>query len=77
MPNMYLGVLQYIPGAFRRLSFLPSVSKVYSLKDIELVPNLATRACGGTVVYARSSRLKFKGGLFFTPCHQSSKLKDI
>ncbi len=24
---------------------------MYSLEDIELVPNLATRACGGSVVY--------------------------
>ena len=24
---------------------------MYGLEDIELVPNLATRACGGTVVY--------------------------
>ena len=33
------------------VAFLPQVSKVYSLEDIDLVPNLATRACGGTVVY--------------------------
>ena len=24
---------------------------MYGLEDIELVPNLATRTCGGTVVY--------------------------
>ena len=33
------------------LCFLPHVLKVYSLKDLELIPNMATRACGGTVVY--------------------------
>ena len=27
------------------------MSKMYSLEYIESVPNLATRACGGTVVY--------------------------
>ena len=32
------------------LCFLPCVSNLYSLEVIELVPNLATRACGGTVV---------------------------
>ena len=31
--------------------FLPHVYKVYSLEDIELVPNMTTRACGGTAVY--------------------------
>ncbi len=33
------------------VSILPHVSKVYNLKDIEVVPDLATRPYGGTVVY--------------------------
>ena len=33
------------------VSFLTHVSKVFSLEDIELVLNLATRAYGGTVGY--------------------------
>ena len=32
------------------LLFTPFIT-YYSLKDIKLVPNLATEACGGTVVY--------------------------
>ena len=31
--------------------FLPHISKVYRLEDIDLVQNLATRDYGGTVVY--------------------------
>ena len=31
--------------------FLPLVSEMYSLKVIKLVPNLAKRACGSTIVY--------------------------
>ena len=46
--------------------FLPRFSEVYSLGDKELVPKLATRASGGTVVYPGSSRVKFKG-VFFLP----------
>ena len=38
-------------GDFRGVCFLPHLSKVYSLEDIELVQNLAIRACGGSVVY--------------------------
>ena len=42
MPNLYLGVLGLLQGVF--------ASKMYSSKDIEFVPNLATRDCGVTVV---------------------------
>ena len=38
-------------GDFRGLCFSPHVTKVYSLEDIDLVQNLATRAYGGTVVH--------------------------
>ena len=37
-------------GVFKGVAFLPHVSKVFSLEDIELVLKLATRACGGTVL---------------------------
>ena len=47
-PTAYQGILG---GILQDVFFLPHVSKVYSLENIELVPNLATRACGGTAVY--------------------------
>ena len=40
-----------VQECFRGLYFLRRVSTVYSLKDSGLVLNLATRACGGKVVY--------------------------
>ena len=40
-----------------------NVSNMYGFKVIGLVPNLATRACGGTVVYWVVSRVNFKGVL--------------
>ncbi len=48
--------------------FLPCVSYMDSLEDIELVQNLATRACGGTVVYPGGFYGQFKGGITFTLC---------
>ena len=47
-PNAYQGI---IGGILRGICFLRQVTKIYSLKYIELVPNLANNACGGTVVY--------------------------
>ena len=47
------------------LGFSPSVSDMYSLEDIKLVPNMATRACGGTVDYPVGFKKKFQGGLDF------------
>ena len=38
-----------------------------SLEDMKLVPNLATRACGGTVVYPGGSKVNSKGVLFLLP----------
>ena len=40
---------------------------MHSLEDIKLVPNLATRACGGTVVYPEGFQGKFQGGFAFYP----------
>ena len=37
---------------------------MFRLEDIALVPNLDTRAYGGTVVYPGDSRVNFKGGCF-------------
>ena len=36
---------------FKGVCFVPHVSNMSSLEDIKLVPNLATRSCGGTEVY--------------------------
>ena len=49
------------------LCFLPCVSNMYSSEDIKLVPNLATRASGGTVVYSGGFQDKFQGGFTFYP----------
>ena len=49
---------------------------MYSLKDIRLVPNLATRACGGTVVFPGGSRENIKG-LAFYPMPIMYSLEDI
>ena len=38
---------------------------MYSLEDIKLVPNLANRACGGTVVYLGGFRENIKGLTFY------------
>ena len=50
-------------------AFYPISVKVYSLEDIELVPNLAARAWGGTVVhpsvYQGVLGGDFRGALFF------------
>ena len=40
---------------------------MYSLEDITLVLNLATRACSGTVVYPEGFLGKFEGGFAFYP----------
>ncbi len=53
---------------FKGVCFLPHVSNMHILEVLKLVPNLATRACGGTVVYLGGSRVNFKGSLLFTPC---------
>ena len=42
-------------GDFRVLGFSPCVFKVNSLEDMKLVPYLATRAFGGTVVVQMST----------------------
>jgi hypothetical protein len=47
------------------VSFLLHVSNMDSLEDIMLVPNLATRAWGGTVVYLGWFLGKFQGGFAF------------
>ena len=47
--------------------FLPHVSNMHSLEVLKLVPNLATRACGGTVVYLGGFQGKFHGGFAFYP----------
>ena len=56
---------------------LPGVSEVYSLEDIQLVPNLATRACGGTVVYPGMFCGPVEGGLFLPCVSNMYSLKDI
>ena len=52
---------------------------VYSLEDIRFVPNLATRACSGTVVYpgGLGSRVKVKGGLCLPCVSNMYSLEDI
>ena len=48
--------------------FLPHVSKVCSLEDIELIENFATRACGCIVVYTLGYKVYFKVSLLFSKC---------
>ena len=47
--------------------FLPQISKVYSLEIMELVPNLASKACGGTEVYPGRFCGEYQGCCFL-PC---------
>ena len=49
-------------GISRGFAIYPHVSKVNSLEALELVLNLTTRACGGTVVYP-SVYQGVKGGI--------------
>ena len=48
-----------------------------SLEDMKFVPNLATRACGGTVGYPGGSRVNSKGGLFLPCVSKMYSLEDI
>ena len=71
----FLGAYQEVlEGILEEVFHLAQVSKVYCSKDLELVPNLATRVCGGTVVYQSVDQGILEGifgGLFFIPCLQS------
>ena len=56
-------------GSLFLLEYLFHLSLIIYLNSessilVELVPNLATRAWGGTVVYSKGSRLNFKGVSF-------------
>ena len=44
-----------------------SAKSKYSLEDMKLATNLATRAHGGTVVYTGGFWGKFQGGFAFYP----------
>ena len=50
---------------------------MYSLEDIELVLNLATKACVGTVVYPVGFLGKFEGGFAFYPMSLMFIVKKI
>ena len=64
-------VFKNVLGAWIQISwgvcFLPHVSKMFTLEYIQIVQNLATRACGGTVVYPGRFYGKFHRGFAFYP----------
>ena len=52
------------------------VSNMYTLKYIELVQYLATRACGGTVVFQGGSRVNIMGVCFLPHVSKVYSLED-
>ena len=67
---MFFGVLER-SGGWGQISwgvcFFPCVSEMFTLEYIQIVQNLATRACGGTVVYLGGFYGKFHRAFAFYP----------